>query len=384
MKVVVANEHFLYWNGGARYILEVTRRLATSHQVSLIVQDISSENNKRFEDAGVEVLDMEETTANKLRYWIFYPYYLVKHALILREAQARYQFDAWISSSPTTHIMAMIAGIKPVIVVFELNPWLYSIPFRSGLSKSKQFIIKCGSILAKWLEQRAYRNATKILAHSEYIKSEIKRAYNADSTVCHAGVDSEFFHKELDAELVKKYAGKQIVLHVASYLSPMKGTDLAVQVMGQVNKEFPHALLLIVNSHNDVDRQYELLDKANECGAYLRFATSVSDEQLRALYSMATCILCTSFDFNTHGPTTEGSCCECPTVELAGTMPSEDVKDGLTGSVAYKSELADEVKMYLADSYARDIDGKRAREFIKEKFNWDKCVERYEKAIGAR
>jgi glycosyltransferase involved in cell wall biosynthesis len=382
IRVAVINEHAMYFNGGIRYIYEVSHRLAQYYSVDLIVQAISHENEKRFTDGGVQVLDMEETTTNKLRYWLFYPYYLLKHSLILRKAQREYRYNAWISSSPTTHIMCMLAGIKPIVVIFELNPWLYSKEFQKGLSKAKQFIVKCGSILAKWLEQRAYNNASKIIVYSKYIQSEIKRVYNVDSGVVYTGVDAEFFKPTHNEVLEAKYKGKQVILHVASYLSPMKGTDLAVEAMGLVNREFPNALLLIINSHNDINRQYELHDKANECGAYIRFITSVKDEDMPAYYSLAKCLLSPSLDENIHLPVLEASCCECPSIILKGKMDTEDVDNTcayiLPNSEAFKSWLL----IQLRHLEIGEKVGKNARKFVTEKFNWNTCVDNYKRIIS--
>jgi glycosyltransferase involved in cell wall biosynthesis len=382
IKIAVAQEHAQFFNGGIRYLYEVSHRLAQYYSVDLIVQAISEENRKCFEAGGVEVLDMEETTTNKLRYWLFYPYYLIKHSLILRKAQREYKYDAWISSSPTTHIMCMLAGIKPIVVVFELNPWLYSKEFQKGLSKTKRLIIKLGSIVAKWLEQKAYNNASKIIVYSKYIQSEIKRVYNVDSEVVYTGVDAEFFKPTHNEVLEAKYKGKQVILHVASYLSPMKGTDLAVEAMGLVNREFPNALLLIVNSHNDINRQYELHDKANECGAYIRFVTSVKDEDLPAYYTVAKCLLSPSLDFNVHLPVLEAGACETPSVCLEGKMGSEDVQNGATGAMCGTvGNMAYVTRQILRTGIYEDM-GKWARAFVIEKFNWNKCVDNYKKIIS--
>jgi len=382
MKLVVAQEHALYFNGGIRYLYEVTRRLAKDYEISLIVQDISNPNQQMFEEAGVEVLNMKETTANKLRYWIFYPYYLAKHSLALVEVQFKYGFDVWISSSPTTHILCWLAGIKPILVVFELNPWIYSIEFQRGLSKTKRFIVKCGSILAKWLEKKAYQNAQRIIVYSKYIQSEVKRVYRVDSEVVYTGVDSDFFKPTHNPGIEDRYKNKQVILHVASYLSPMKGTDLAVEAMGIVNKEFPNALLLIINSHNDVNRQYELFDKANECGAYIRFVTSVKDADLPVYYSMAKCLLSPSLDENVHLPVLEASACQCPVVFKEGTMDAEDINYARAVMAWDIESLAHGISFLLNGEYVRELLGRQAREFVMERFSWGKCLDNYKRIIG--
>lgn len=384
IRIAWAQEHSLYFNGGIRYIYEVSHRLAQYYSVDLIVQAISAENEKRFTDGGVQVLDMDETTTNKLRYWLFYPYYLLKHSLILRKAQREYKYNAWISSSPTTHIMCMLAGIKPIVVVFELNPWLHNPSFIKGLSKIKQLIVKGGKILAKWLEQLAYNNASKIIVYSKYIQSEIKRVYNVDSEVVYTGVDAEFFKPTHNAEIEAKYKDKQVILHVASYLSPMKGTDLAVDSMGLVNREFPNALLLIINSHNDIDRQYELHDKANICGANIDFVTSVKDEDMPVYYSLAKCLLSPSLDENIHLPVLEAACCETPSIGFKGSADCEDIEHGATGALAHWQDtknMAAITCLILRKGIYEDM-GKWARAFVTEKFNWNKCVDNYRRIIS--
>jgi glycosyltransferase involved in cell wall biosynthesis len=381
MKLAICTDHLLYWNGGVKYIYEVTRRLAKDYDVSLIAQAISSANEELFSKTDVQILDMDETTANKLRYWLFYPYYLLKHALILREAQARYGFDVWISISPTTHILCWIAGIKPISVVFELNPWLYSDSYRKGLSKLKLFIVNCGGIVAKWMERKAYHNASRLIAQSKFVQSEIKRVFGLDSTVVYAGVDTDFFKPTHNPELEVRYKDKQVVLHVASYLSPMKGTDLAVEAMGLVNKEFPDALLLVINSHNDVERQKELSKKAVECGAKIEFVVGLIDEQMPEYYTLAKCVLSPSLDENVHWPVMEGASCETPCVILRGHAEPEDMIHARTGYMdVNKWGMAAWIKRLL-DNTQFGL-GKLARQFILERFNWDKSIEIYKRLIS--
>jgi len=386
MKCAFLNEHCLYFNGGIRYLYEVTSRLAKWCQVSLVVQDISDENERMFSKADVEILDMEETTANKLKYWIFYPYYLVKHSFILRRAQREYRFDAWISSSPTTHIMCMLAGIKPILCVFELNPWLYNSSHQKGLIKAKQFIIKCGSIVAKFLEKMAYKNASKIIVYSKYIQSEVKRVYGVDSEVVYTGVDAEFFKPTHNPEIEDRYKGKQVVLHVASYLSPMKGTDLAIEAMGRVNEDFPDAVLLIITKDKDVKRNIELANAMIDNNANVGFVYDVKDVDMPVYYTMAKCLLSPSLDENVHLPVLESACCETPSVCLQGKMKSEDVIDCHTGAIGYdKLSLAGLLFRYLLDPWDENIakkEGIEARKFVKERFNWDTCIENYKRIIS--
>jgi glycosyltransferase involved in cell wall biosynthesis len=185
-------------------------------------------------------------------------------------------------------------------------------------------------------------------------------------------------------ELKEKYKGKRIILHVASYLSPMKGTDYAIEAMGYVNKEFPDALLLIINSHNEFERQGELLSLAHDCGAKIQFVTMVKDADMPAYYSIAECLLAPSLDENVHLPQLEAQSCQCPVVCFEGKMESEEMQDYSTGYLAYNRDaqsLAECVVDILGDESAKGYMGRNGQQFVINKFSWDKCVDSYRRII---
>jgi glycosyltransferase involved in cell wall biosynthesis len=185
-------------------------------------------------------------------------------------------------------------------------------------------------------------------------------------------------------ELTEKYKGKRIILHVASYLSPMKGTEYAIEAMGYINKEFPDALLLIITSSNDIRRQEQLFGLARLNHANIEFVKNVKDEDMPAYYSLAEVLLSPSLDENIHLPVLEAAACECPTVFIKRSMQPEDIiySEGGTGLYSTDSEsMAFQSDYILRSKINRNEIGKNARQFVLDNFSWDKCVSEYERII---
>lgn len=196
MRIAWITDHLLYFNGGVRYIYEITRRLG---DIKILVGDYSYENMELFAKQNIRIERFNYNLIgimNNLRYWVLYPYYLLVNSELLKMGLPFY--DVVISSSPTTHILCMMAGIKPILMVFELNPWLYSKEYQKGLSKTKRLVINFWKPIAQWIEKKAYKNASAIIVHSKFVQSEVKRVYGVDSIVIHMGVDTEFFKKQED------------------------------------------------------------------------------------------------------------------------------------------------------------------------------------------
>jgi glycosyltransferase involved in cell wall biosynthesis len=177
-------------------------------------------------------------------------------------------------------------------------------------------------------------------------------------------------------ELKEKYKGKRIILHVASYLSPMKGTDYAVEAMGYIVKEFPDALLLIITSDKNERRQAELFGLALKNKANISFIIGVKDKDMPSYYSLAEVLLAPSLDENVHLPQLEAQSCECPVITLRGKQPSEETSHGI-GYVVDKKDLHSAVIDCL--KYKREH---HCRQFILGNFTWDKNIANYKRIIS--
>ncbi len=195
MKIAFIQEHMLYWNGGVRYLYEVTRRLAEDNDVTVFCGNASVSNLERFYETGVKTNVTVLKFENSIKYWLLYQFYMVRNALVLKKLAQNSSYDVFFSCNPSTHLATLLARIKPILIVMELNPWLYSKSFQQGLSPLKRCIVKFWSPIAKYLEKKAYQNAVKIIVWSKYVQSEVKRVYGVDSEVVYTGIDTDLFKK---------------------------------------------------------------------------------------------------------------------------------------------------------------------------------------------
>lgn len=387
MNICWLNEHILMWNGGTRYILEVARRLNSSNfQVDIIAGNASIENAELFSNNNLLITEFATVDMSKVKYWLLYPYYLINHSLWLKKLLKEY--NVIVSSSPTTHILAMLANIKPIIICFELNPWLYNLEYIKGLSKLKQVLVRIGKPFISPIEKKSFRNAKVIICHSKFVQSEIRNTYGIGSTVIPVGVDAEKFRKvELDnnSNIYNTYNKFNVILHIASYLSPMKGTKYAIEAMKWIVNKIPDTLLLII-TQDTKEAQDKLLKKyaysigkSYDFSKHIKFITDATDNDMVDYYSLAKVHLQPSLDENAHYPAIEAGCAECPTVGFNGKFECEDIVNNSTGFVVerYNSkDLAAATVAILANPSLQSYLGKNARQFMINKFSWDKYMEK--------
>lgn len=366
-RIAWLNEHLLYWNGGIHYIYEASSRLGS---VDVIVTKASEENIKRFQSAGTNVIQISLIAANNIWYWVLYPFFLCVNAYKLSKLLKSYQVV--ISTSPTTNIMCWMIGVRPIIMVFEVNPWLYDEQYVQGLSFVQRTIVKvAGSFMRIW-DKKAHRNAKVLFCWSDMVRRNVMKVYGEDvrAEVNYGGVESSEFYKQGSSR-------RNLILHIASYLSPVKGTEYLVRAM----KYLKNAELFIINSHEDERERNRLRAIAKDLDVYIKFFSKV--ESLSPIYSMASVLAQPSLDFNVHYPVVEAAFCECPSVSFKGRYPNEDIIDGETGilvSVGIQS-LAQGLGSLLADSRKRDLMGLQAKKFAMERFSWDKHIEKYRRVI---
>ena len=381
MRIAWLNEHLLYWNGGVKYINDVCGKLRErGYQVDLLVAKVSLENKERFEN----VIEFSSIAADNLLYWIFYPVILVINAFKLKKILKGY--DVAISSSPTTNLLCWICRKPYIAICFELNPWLYNKDYISGLSFLKKMIIWSAGSLVKIADRFAFRYAKSVIVWSNFVKKQVDAAYDINSKVVYTGVDPEMFYFDGDLSLFKQYENHKVILHVATYLSPIKGTIYAIRSMQHILKKVPNAYLIILNSQNNLPEQAELMDLAHSIGMAdnVKFMSYIHPEEMRFYYSMAYLLLQPSLDENVHWPVIEAAYCQCPTVAFQGTMRSEDIVHERTGYLVPLHDveaMAEKSINILKSRKAMEFLGVQASRFAMDKFSWEKCIDSYESVL---
>jgi glycosyltransferase involved in cell wall biosynthesis len=217
-------------------------------------------------------------------------------------------------------------------------------------------------------------------------------AFNAETVDRHYGIRPRVVFNGYDAELFAPAArdeglrrdlaphGEPIVLY-AGRLIPWKGVQYAIAAMEQV----PGAVLVVAgDGHYRATLQEQAA--AAGLGERVRFLGAVAHEELPRLLAASDLLVATSFASETFGiALVEAQACGVPVVASRfGGFP-EVVRDGETGLLVPPQDpaaLAAALRGLLADPERRVRMGQAGREWVHERFHWDRVAERVLEAYG--
>ncbi len=378
LRVAWLNEHLFYWSGGVKWILEVSKRLQHMCKLDIFVEMASIENRQLFRQAGIELQEFSSISTNNKIYWLLYPYFILENYFKLRHLLKSY--DIIISTSPTTCIIAAMLNKKSIFMFFEPNVWLYSPTYISGLPLLQRLILKIGHLPAKWLDQAAMRKADRLVTLDNLNAERGRTIYNRDINIIPIGVDTELFSNKHDLELEKCYIGKQVIIHSATYLSPVKGTQFIIKAMPKIIKHVPNCHLLILNPHEQVKERAEFMALTESIGiaSHVEFLPKLKEEELPYYFSLAKVVIQPSLYVSMHMPIAEGAACETPAIAFDGINADEDIVNGITGYITPTENidiLAQKTIELLQNDNLRVKMGKRARERVVKLFSWEHNAE---------
>ncbi len=175
----------------------------------------------------------------------------------------------------------------------------------------------------------------KALHHLTYWAGE------CDATVIYNGVDTNFYHPNLDSPYKK---GSPQLLFV-SVLRKYKKTSELINAMPELLKKYPQAHLQIVGNGEDFKKLKEIIYKKN-LGKHVEMTGRIDDEELRMRY--ASCDMYVSASRNEHCPvpTFEAMACGKPLVlsKLESHIEILDAsKAGLGFSFSDSADLCDKI-----------------------------------------
>ena len=374
LRIAWLHENLLYWNGGVKWILEVSGRLIHLCQLDIFVTRAAESNKLRFKDAGVDVVEFASVASDSLKYWLFYPYYILANARKLKKVIASY--DVVISSSPTTCLIASLLDIPAIFILFEPNALLYSDDFVAGLPAIKRAMLHLARPLFRYFDQKAVRKVDRLVAPDKFTASRCESIYGRKADIVYIGVDHAVFKPRSAESLRRKYEGRQVIIHSSTYLNPVKGTAYLVRAMQEIAKRVPSCLLLILNPHQDEKARADLLDLASRTGVFsnMEFLPEISEYDLPDYFSLARVIVQPSLYESTRMALAEAAACGTPGVSFSGGTAGEDIVDGETGFVVPVGDvgsLARSVITLLTDTDLHNRLGQNAIRLATTRFSWD-------------
>jgi glycosyltransferase involved in cell wall biosynthesis len=189
------------------------------------------------------------------------------------------------------------------------------------------------------------------------------------------GVDTELFQK-----VNVKMKAKRVILHVATYLSPIKGTDFIIEAMPKILKEVPNAHLIILNAQEQRHEQVEILQLAQKLGvdSNIEFIGKIDEYGLPHFYSLADVIVQPSLYISAYTSFAEGGACGTPGIAFDGINADEVIVDGETGFITPSGDveiLTDKIIELLKHPDLCEKMGRKARERIVRLFSWERNAE---------
>ena len=218
------------------------------------------------------------------------------------------------------------------------------------------------------------RSATRIFA----VSYELKKAMNANGIhnieVLHNALDPQKYSYDKTTALALRdklgLKDKKVIL-VAGRLSVLKGGIAAIEILNEVKRSVPEAVLLALTDKENSD---VMKGRAKELGIADSIVSvqSVPRDQIQNYYGLSDVVMMPSLCLDTFGMVPlEAMACSKPVVVTTFGGAREMVEEGKNGYVANPlraAEFAAPIIGILSNSNKAEAMGKRSREIVEERF----------------
>jgi len=245
----------------------------------------------------------------------------------------------------------------------------------SLLSKIKFLLpepaIRLQRYITKTADRKNILSAQYVFSNSYYTRESLYKAYGILATVSYPGVDIDSF-RPLDLPR------KNFVLSIGS-IAPIKKHDFVIDSLARINKDIRPNLIIIGNftSKNYMDN---LLERAKSKDVTVELKLLISDEELLKLYNEAKMVIYPPVMEPFGLVPLEAMACGTPVIGVKEGGIRETIVDGETGLLINRDEdqCAQAIEKLLRDDNLSKELGRKGREYVCQKWNWEKCTEQLE------
>jgi glycosyltransferase involved in cell wall biosynthesis len=383
MRILVLTPTFLPHVGGAEIvILEVYRRLARRHDVSLLTAD------KRGSPCELERL-------------VNFPVARYEDRLTTMRFRGHRTTGGFVppfSLSAVTALGKIIRDFRPdVINVHYMSHTGLAAVVANARHRVPTVLTFLGRDVPGPRTPYGWRYYCRWVARNVsgviYVSRYCARAIFGDSDrapgrVILAGVDLERFNPRNDGRAVRERLGVgegAPLLLAVQRLAPEKRVDILVEAMPSILRRHP-AAVLVIGGTGRARPDLESLAHRLGVGDSVRFAGYVPDEELGVYYAAADVFVFHS-TYETFGVVLgEAMAAGKPVVSVNTTAIPEVVADGETGVLAPPLDpgaFADRVCVLLESPTERKRLGENARRWAETHFDWTVISAQYEEALLA-
>jgi phosphatidylinositol alpha-1,6-mannosyltransferase len=241
----------------------------------------------------------------------------------------------------------------------------------------------------KWLSQKVYLNAQKIIVNSLNTRRMVAlhTGIEANVKVMNPGVDTNYFvPKQKDIKTISRlgWSGRKVILTVGR-LQKRKGHDQMILAMKMIREKVPNALYVIVG---DGEERFFLEDLVNKekLRNQVCFMGKVKDATMLQCYQQCDLFVLANREYNRDFEgfgmvLVEAQACGKPVIAGNSGGTAETMIVGETGLLVEATdiqEISDAVVLLLLDDARREQMGSRAVSWVREKFEWNILVRQAE------
>ena len=381
MKILWLHSHLSYWGGGTKFIYYVINELTKKHTVDLYVQKSSSNITKKFEQIPMKVTTLSKSSTGDIRFWFNFKKQIQKEINLLKDLKKNY--DIIISSMFPMNIIANSVRLPHIQYIFEPFAFFWDPLMINELSFTKKHFLKFFKNKFSSQDLDATRKSTRILTVNSDTKKWISKIYDRDSIPTLLGVDTSFFKKTFDKELIEKYGNKKIIIHSTDW-TPLKRTSWLIDQLAKINSKDKNVILLITEVKQQGTEKDQTLKKIQDhnlknviiCGF-------IPQEKLPSYYSLANFAVYCGVGQGASAASLfvlECMACETPVIRTNDTLEEvEHQKSGFLFTSNNKNEFQQYVVKLLEDENLQSTFGKNARDSIIERYSWEKVAKIFEK-----
>src|SRR3990170_4698183 len=190
-KIVWLYTHLLFWTGGTRFVLEVTKRLKGFYDICIIVEKASPEIKNECRQNGIEVREIGLLTSTSLIYWLVFPLMLKLHEIRIRKEIM--DADVVISGMFPMNVIATRLGKPTIQNCWEPFAFFYDGQMINGFSFSKRTLLRMLAVLYSRLDIAATRKSNIVTTLNYSTEEWVRRVYGRSGIKTYMGVDTDFF-----------------------------------------------------------------------------------------------------------------------------------------------------------------------------------------------
>jgi len=236
------------------------------------------------------------------------------------------------------------------------------------------------------------KKASAVITCSDYTSSEVRKLFpDKEITRIYPGVDTDVYRPGLDAAELRKSLGldgKRILLTVAR-LVERKGQNLVIEILKELEREFPDLIYVIVGEGPSRE-SLEILAGKLKLGKKVFFAGKVKEEELPLFYNL--CDIFVMLNIETRNEEVvegfgisfiEASACGKPVIGGISGGAVEAVKErrtGLTVNPQNREETGEAIRFLLRNPEIGKAMGEAGRRMTVEEFDWrivSQCFSKY-------